>query len=55
MGNRGFWSGLLMGGIVAAALTWMYMASPQQRENQVRRISGRIREAGQLIHKAGGQ
>lgn len=53
--SKGFWPGLLAGGILGTAITLMYMNAPREKRAVVRRITGKLRETGTLTGNMGGE
>lgn len=51
--SRGFWDGMIAGGILGAAVTLMWAASPNSRERTVRQVAGKMNRARQFVEDMG--
>lgn len=56
MNTRGFWNGMLTGGVIGAALTMMYLNNDNQSRNpEVHRVQGRMSRARQVVEDIGNE
>lgn len=52
--TRGFWDGMITGGLLGAALTAIYMSQGQQ-DKRVKRVMGRIKQAKEMVEELGNE
>jgi hypothetical protein len=52
MASRGFWNGILTGGLLGAALTAVYLSTGEQPQN-MKRVTGKLGNARKMIEHVG--